>query len=107
MDAKRACLSQVISPADVAGDPVSCDVNVPATPDRRVEFTLPAVGPIAIAFSDQLKTLEVWTPPEQPLVCVEPWVGPSNTINTPNRVTLAPGDRTTFWMSIEHVKRKT
>ena len=79
-------------------------MNVQAAPDRRVQFTLPAVGRITIAFGDQLKTLEVWTPPDQPLVCVEPWVGPSNTINTPDRVLLPPGGRTTFWMSVSLTK---
>lgn len=100
VDQKRACLSQVIREQHLASDPVACDVNIPAATDRRVTFALPAIGDVALAFSDQLRTLEVWTPPEQPLVCVEPWVGPSNTINTPNAVTLAPGGQTVFGMSI-------
>lgn len=100
-DQKRACLSQVIPAKHLASDPVACDVNIPAAPDRRLTFALPAIGDVALAFSEQLRTLEVWTPPEQPLVCVEPWVGPSNTINTPDAVTLAPGTTMHFWMRIE------
>lgn len=100
VDRKRACLSQVIPAEHLASDPVACDVNIRAAADRRVAFALPVIGDVSLAFSDQLRTLEVWTPPEQPLVCVEPWVGPSNTINTPDAVTLVPGGQTVFWMSI-------
>jgi galactose mutarotase-like enzyme len=97
---KRACLSQVIPAADLASEPVACDVNV-AAPDGRASFELPGLGPVRLTFSDNLKTLEVWTPPAGEFVCVEPWVGPSNTINTPAAILAPPGARVRFWMTIE------
>jgi galactose mutarotase-like enzyme len=77
------------------------DVNVPAPVSRRVTFTLPAIGAVTLSCSDNLKTLEIWTPPDRDLVCVEPWVGPSNTINTGNRLDVPAGATERFWMVIE------
>jgi galactose mutarotase-like enzyme len=84
-------------------EPVACDVNLAASADRRVDFRVPGIGPLALTFSENLKTLQVWTPPEANFVCVEPWVGPTNTINTPRCITVAPGDRVLLWMAIECV----
>ena len=98
---KGACLRGLVSDRELSDEPVACDVNVPASADRRVEFVLPTVGRVALAFGSALKTLEVWTPPEGDFVCVEPWVGPSNTINTGDRAIVPPGGRLTFWMAIE------
>jgi galactose mutarotase-like enzyme len=99
--AKRACLGPLVAAGALAGNPVACDVNVPASPDRRVAFDVPSIGPLQISFSDNVRTLEIWTPPDRELVCVEPWVGPSNTINTPDAVTVASGETVTFWMRVE------
>jgi galactose mutarotase-like enzyme len=99
---KLACLRQVITDRDFSSlEPAACDVNLRASADRRVDFALPNVGRIALTFSENLKTIEVWTPPAGDFVCVEPWVGPTNTINTPDRVTVPPGRRVDFWMAIE------
>ena len=84
-------------------DPVACDVNLLAPADRRVDFNLPDVGRVTLTFSANLKTIEVWTPPNGDFVCIEPWVGPTNTVNTPDRVTVPPGDHAQFWMAIERV----
>jgi galactose mutarotase-like enzyme len=98
---KLACLRQMLTESDLSSlDPVACDVNLQA-PDARMDFDLPDLGRVSLTFCKALKTLEVWTLPEQDFVCIEPWVGPSNTINTPDRVTVAPGGRALFWMAIE------
>jgi galactose mutarotase-like enzyme len=101
---KLACLRQVLADHDFSSlEPVACDVNLLASPDRRIDFALPDIGRIALTFSENLKTLEVWTPPEADFVCIEPWVGPTNTVNTPDRVTVAQGQQAHFWMAIELV----
>jgi len=101
---KRECLSQMLTTNDLSSfEPVACDVNLAASADRRVDFRVPGIGPLALTFSENLKTLQVWTPPEANFVCVEPWVGPTNTINTPRCITVAPGDRVLLWMAIECV----
>lgn len=101
-DQKRTCLQQLLpSDAVPSAAPIAVDVNVPSPADRRVAFALPAIGSLTLSFSDNLKTLEIWTPPDRDLICVEPWVGPSNTINTDDRVTVASGAIERFWMTIE------
>jgi galactose mutarotase-like enzyme len=101
---KLACLSQVLRTNDLSSfEPVACDVNLAASADRRVDFGVPGIGPVSLTFSENVKTIQVWTPPEANFVCVEPWVGPTNTINTPGRINVAPGDRVLLSMAIELV----
>jgi galactose mutarotase-like enzyme len=101
-DRKRACLQQLLPPDAISSiEPTAVDVNVPAPVNRRVTFALPAIGSVTLSCSDNLKTLEIWTPPDRDLVCVEPWVGPSNTINTASRVAVPAGATERFWMAIE------
>ncbi len=102
---KRACLRAVLPEAELASEPLTCDVNV-RTPQSRAAFELPDVGPVVLTFSDNLKTLEVWTPAVGEFVCVEPWVGPSNTINMPDAVSVPPGGRVRFWMTLEIDRRR-
>ena len=82
-------------------EPFECDVNVPAPAEGRLDVDLPDRGRVSLAWSDSFKTLEIWTPPQKNFVCIEPWVGPSNTINTGARVSVPPGGLLRFWMSIE------
>jgi galactose mutarotase-like enzyme len=101
-DGKRACLQQLLPPdALPSAAPVAVDVNMPAPVNRRVTFALPAIGFVTLSCSDNLKTLEIWTPPDRDLVCVEPWVGPSNTINTEDRIAVPAAATKRFWMSID------
>jgi len=99
---KRRVLRSVLHGVELpAPEPFECDVNVEAAADRRVAFELPTAGRIEIVSSENLRTLEVWTPAGAEFICVEPWVGPSNTINTAARVDVPPGGRAAFWLSIE------
>ncbi len=70
-------------------------------PIGRVDFDLPGVGRISLTFGPELKTLEVWTLSGKDFVCIEPWTGPSNVINTSDGLSVAPGERMQFWMAIE------
>jgi len=101
---KRECLAAVVRPAELPlAEPLSCDLNVPA-PSGRTDFALPDLGTVSLTYSSQLQTLEVWTLADRDFVCVEPWCGPSNLINTSNAVTIAPGVRVVFSMGIELAK---
>jgi galactose mutarotase-like enzyme len=99
---KRTCLRPVLHDIELpVPEPFECDVNIAAPPDRRVAFDLPHTGRVTLTSSPNLATLEIWTLPGKDFVCIEPWVGPSNTINTSARVELPPGGRVEFWMTIE------
>jgi galactose mutarotase-like enzyme len=101
-DRKLDCLRQVL-PANLvpSTEPITCDVNIQAPAERRVDVALPSIGTVRLTFSENLRTLEVWTPPDRELICVEPWVGPSNTINTSDSLRLAPGGTARFSMAVE------
>jgi galactose mutarotase-like enzyme len=101
LDRKRECLAQIVPAEDLTSEPLACDVNVPAPSGGRTTFSLPAIGAITLRYSDQLKTFEVWTLPGADFVCIEPWVGPSNVINTPDRIVVGPRERVVFSMGIE------
>jgi galactose mutarotase-like enzyme len=96
----RECLGQLFDVSALRSTPFTCDVNVPAPPGGRIAFDVPGLGTIAIASSSQMRTLEIWTPPGVGFVCVEPWVGASNVINTGDRVNVPPAGRAVFWMEI-------
>lgn len=100
---KRACLAHILGDATLRADPVACDVNVPVPALGRVDFELPGVGRVRLTCSGNVRTLEVWTLADRPFVCIEPWVGPSNVINTPDRIDVAPGATASLWMGIEVV----
>ena len=99
---KRDCLAQLVPPQRLpATEPFECDVNVPVSRDCRTEFSVPDLGRIVLTSSDQVKTLEIWTPAGKPFVCVEPWCGPSNVINTTDAIRIDPGAVASFWLTVE------
>jgi len=60
------------------------------------------IEPLAITLSatPALRHLQVWSLPGRNFVCVEPFCGPANTINTPGRALVQPGGRLELWMRI-------
>jgi len=99
---KRDCLAQLVPPQRLpATEPFECDVNVPVSRDCRTEFSVPDLGRIVLTSSDQVKTLEIWTPAGKPFVCVEPWCGPSNVINPTDAIRIDPGAVASFWLTVE------
>ena len=101
VERKFECLRQILPERELQARPVACDVNVPVPAGGAVEFALPGTGRVRLTCSANVKTLEVWTLPDRPFVCVEPWVGPTNVINTSDRIDVAPGSRVTLSMGIE------
>ncbi|MCC6547448.1 hypothetical protein IT570_09805 [Candidatus Sumerlaeota bacterium] len=68
-----------------------------------VEISLPTVGTIALMFSGEMKHLQFWSQPGRDFVCIEPFWGPPNTINTSARLEVAPGKVKGLFMGIELV----
>lgn len=60
------------------------------------------IEPLAVTLSatPAMRHLQVWTLPGRDFVCVEPFCGPANTINTPGRALVPPGGRLELWMRI-------
>lgn len=58
-------------------------------------------GALRMTTSDQFGCLVVYTAPGQPMVCIEPWVAPPNSLNDPAaRLSVRPGTTVTLWMEI-------
>jgi galactose mutarotase-like enzyme len=67
---------------------------------RPLHVTWPS-GALRLTTSDQFGCLVVYTAPGQPLVCIEPWVVPPNSLNDPTaRLSVRPGTTVTLWMEI-------
>ena len=65
-----------------------------------VDFDIPAVGAISLSFSPEFRHLQFWTLPERDFICVEPWDGPADVINSERRRLVSPGESLVYWMSI-------
>lgn len=66
-----------------------------------VEISLPTVGTIALMFSAEMKHLQFWSLPGRDFICIEPFWGPPNAINTPQRLEVAPGQAKGLFMGVE------
>jgi galactose mutarotase-like enzyme len=105
------CLSAAkprVRPHGVAGlDPArftpeaEFDFGVTAPLSGRVAFDIPGLGRLQLSFSPELRFLQCWGLPGRDFICLEPFRGPNNTINTPARLELAPGEARTVWMRVE------
>ena len=65
-----------------------------------VNFDIPTEGGISLSFSPGFRHLQFWTLPDREFVCVEPWDGPANVINSAQRRLVPPGQVLTYWMRI-------
>ncbi len=96
---------------------VSCDAPgfVPgSTPnDREFDFGIVApsegratvlgtdLGTLSISFAPEMRHLQFWSQPGKDFICVEPFNGPNNTINTERRIDIAPSASRVFWIRLE------
>jgi galactose mutarotase-like enzyme len=61
-------------------------------------------GRIRVAASNEHRTWVLWTIPDGPFVCVEPWTSPANALNTKtDLLKLSPGESRELWVTIEKV----
>lgn len=77
------------------------DFGVVAPPSGRAAFEVPQLGALTLSFSPEMRHLQFWSQPGKDFVCLEPFTGPANTINTDKRIDIPPGAARTFWMKIE------
>jgi galactose mutarotase-like enzyme len=77
------------------------DFGVSAPAGGRADFEIPGLGQLRLGYSPEMRFLQCWGLPGRDFICLEPFVGPNNTINMPQRLDVAPGDALTVWMRIE------
>ena len=97
-----------VKPLDVAGlDPArftpdaEFDFGVTAPASGHASFEVPGLGVLALSFSPEMRFLQCWGLPGRDYICLEPFLGPNNAINTPARLDIAPGRSHTLWMRVE------
>ena len=83
-------------------DPLTYDFNstLPFAQQKRVNL-LPGGANICLTVSENLKNWTVWSQPDKPFICIEPWVGKRNALLHPDeRINIKPGGREKLWMNI-------
>ena len=64
-------------------------------------FQIPGLGRVHLRFSPKMHFLQLWTLPGKDFVCIEPFSGPPNFINTDRAELIPPGEARSYWMRIE------
>ena len=77
------------------------DFGITAPQNGRAEFGMPRLGRVALSFNPRMRHLQFWSQVGKDFVCLEPFTGPNNAINTDQRVDIPPGEARTFWMRIK------
>jgi galactose mutarotase-like enzyme len=77
------------------------DFGVTAPADGLANFEIPRLGRLRLSFAPELRFLQCWGLPGRDFICLEPFLGPNNTINTTARLEVAPGRSHLLWMRIE------
>lgn len=86
---------------DKLGNEIEFDFGVPAPVAGRANFQVPELGGLSISFEPRMRHMQVWSQPGKPFICLEPFWGPNNTVNTPRRDEVPPGAARVYWMRIE------
>jgi galactose mutarotase-like enzyme len=81
------------------------DFGVAAPASGRASFDIPGLGRLELGWSPEMRFLQCWGLPGRDFICLEPFLGPNNAINTPQRLDVAPGGAKTLWMMIELLER--
>ena len=71
--------------------------------ESRAAFQIPDLGKVALSFSPKMRTLQFWSLPDRDFVCIEPFTGPANFINTPEAHEIPAGEARDYWMRLELV----
>ncbi len=67
----------------------------------RTRFQVPDLGDLHISFPPDMRHMQFWSQPGRDFICLEPFFGPNNTVNTDRRMDVPPGQARDFWMRIE------
>lgn len=73
--------------------------GVPSPPGSKLMFQLPGTGFLEMEYSESMEHLQIWSLPRGAFVCVEPWDGGVNDINTPGATVIAPGEMAEWRMA--------
>lgn len=97
-----------VRPLDVDGlDPArftpdaEFDFGVTAPATARATFDVPGLGLLRLGFAPEMRFLQCWGLAGRDFICLEPFLGPNNAINTVARLELAPGGAQVLWMRVE------
>ncbi|MBI3268986.1 MAG: hypothetical protein HYZ53_08185 [Planctomycetes bacterium] len=86
---------------DKIGNDREFDFGLPAPANGRARFQVPGLGALCIRFSPEMRHMQFWSLPGKDFICLEPFFGPNNTVNTDRRLDLAPGAYRNFSMRIQ------
>jgi galactose mutarotase-like enzyme len=87
--------------SDKLGNDIEFDFGLVAPASGRAQFHVPGLGGLRISFSPEMRHMQFWSQPGKPFICLEPFYGPTNTVNTEKRCDILPGQARCFWMRIE------
>jgi len=79
------------------------EVNFGVTPraDGTAEFAVPELGKVVLRFAPIMRHVQLWTLPGKDYICLEPFTGPPNYLNTPEAPVVPPGRARVFWARFE------
>ena len=86
---------------DKIGNDREFDFGLPAPKIGRARFVIPELGDLQLSFSPEMRHMQFWSQPGKDFICLEPFFGPNNTINTDIRAEIQPGACGLFWMRME------
>lgn len=92
---------------DRLGNDREFDFGLVPPPSGRTEFQVPELGTVRIEFSPVMRHMQFWSQPGNDFICLEPFYGPSNTINTDRRLEVPAKGVSELWMRIELDGRAT
>ncbi len=77
------------------------DFGVKAPPKGVSNYQVPGLGTIRLTMNPSLRHIQFWSQRDADFVCIEPWAGPNNAINTPAKIVAEPGKALLTWFRIE------
>jgi galactose mutarotase-like enzyme len=77
------------------------DFGVPPAAHGRAVCDVPGLGTLRITHSPEMRHFQCWSLPGRDFICLEPFLGPNNNLNTPSRLVLPPNTARTLFMRLE------
>jgi len=87
--------------ADKLGNDKEFDFGLVAPANGRGSFQVPSLGNLRISFEPAMRHMQFWSQPGKDFICIEPFWGPNNTVNTERRCDIPAGQARAFWMRME------
>lgn len=79
------------------------NIGIVAPADGRSEHIVPGLGKIRITAAPDMRHLQFWSIKGRDFICIEPFTGAPNSINTEAAPLVQPGEARCYWMRIELV----